>query len=102
MSSNAAKKLRRMRQKRGGWKRNDVYSVYEGFGFIIKGGGSHDRVYHSEFKQIVRRVPRHNDIGEYVIDELIKAIDELNRLRSQKEKAEKEAENKQGDNPDDE
>jgi SPX domain protein involved in polyphosphate accumulation len=94
MVKNADKLLERMKRSKSGWKRVDIDTVYEGYGFIItgkKGGGSnHDKVYHPDYPQLITFLPRHNPVGEAYISELIKKISQLKALQAQDEKAESE------------
>ena len=88
MSRKAEKLLERMRQTKAGWKPNDLYSLYEGFGFIIKSGGSHDLVTHPDYPQLVTSLPRHKKLAKYVVGEAIKMVDRLKQLEQEQERSE--------------
>jgi hypothetical protein len=94
MVRKADKLLERMKRSKSGWKRNDIDSVYESYGFIItgkKGGGSnHDKVYHPEYPELITYLPRHNPVGEAYISELIKKINQLKALQNRDAKEESE------------
>lgn len=87
MPSKASKLLGQMRQKKTGWKRHDLESLYHGFGFVIKGGGSHDKVTHPEFPELITSLPRHGRIHEYMVVQAIKLIDRLEKLREERDKS---------------
>jgi len=80
MSSSAEKLLERMRRSRTGWKRADLDTLYTGFGFEIRHGASHDIVWHPEFPQLRRVLPRHTRLAEVYVKQAIKLVDELRRL----------------------
>lgn len=85
MPTKAEKLLERMRASQAGWKRNDLDSLYEGFGFIITSGGNHDKVSHPDFPQLVTSLPRHNRVATYIVKQAIRMIDRLNELRRAEE-----------------
>lgn len=58
MPSKAEKLLKKMRQSNKGWKRDDLISLYEGFGFTIKHGASHEVVKHADFPQFRETISR--------------------------------------------
>jgi hypothetical protein len=84
MASKASKLLEGMRHSKTKWKRNDVVSLYKGYGFIItvtrKG---HDKVWHPKYPQLVTFLPRHRKLGEYVIEDAIRLVDRLILLEKQ-------------------
>jgi len=67
-----------MRNSYTGWKTNDLLSLYEGFGFIIKHGGSHEVVKHPDFPRFRETISRtsHELSPGYIRD----AIANLERL----------------------
>jgi hypothetical protein len=87
MPSKAEKLLARMRQTQTGWKRADLDSLFEGFGFvIISGRGPHDKVSHPDFPEILpTSLPRHSRVHEYIIKQAIKLIDKLEVLKRKRE-----------------
>ena len=83
MTKKAAKLLEKMRRSNKNWKRKDVESLYSGHGFIIvTKKGKHDKVYHPKYPHLIAFIPRHNKIGEYVIDDAVNLVDRLNDLEN--------------------
>lgn len=86
MPSKAAQKLlERMRRSKTGWKRDDVAQLYTGFGFTIQSGGSHDKVTHPDYPQLITSLPRHPKVHEYIVVQAVKNIDRLLELEKAKE-----------------
>jgi len=82
MGDEAVKLLAKARASKAGWNRKRLDSLYEGFGFIIKTGrGPHDKVYHPDHPALVTWLPRHTKLGEYNVDNAIKLIDKLQKLK---------------------
>ncbi len=77
MSSKADKLLERMRQSKSNWKRIDLDKLYEGFGFTITHGKSHDIVKHPEFPELRATLPRHNQLAKGYFEQAIKLVDKL-------------------------
>ncbi|MBI5054128.1 MAG: type II toxin-antitoxin system HicA family toxin [Chloroflexi bacterium] len=77
MASKAQKLLERMRQSKNSWKRADLDKLYEGFGFTIKHGGSHDIVKHPEHPQLRTTLPRHKTLAKGYVEQAVKLIDQL-------------------------
>lgn len=83
MPNKAEKLLEKMRASNKQWKRNDVDSLYKGYGFIIvTKGRNHDKVYHPDFPFLVTFIPRHVKIGEYVVDDAVRLVSRLIELRN--------------------
>lgn len=91
MTSKAEKLLERMRQSKDKWRRRDLDTLYEGFGFIITHGKSHDIVKHPEFPELRTTLPRHNYLAKGYVEYAIKLVDKLQELQKPKE-TQKEAE----------
>jgi len=87
MPSKASKLLERMRQKKTGWKRHDLERLYKRFGFVITDGGSHDKVTHPEFPELITSLPRHDRIHEYMVIQAIRLVDRLEKLRREREQS---------------
>lgn len=86
MPSKASKLLEGMRQSKAKWKRNDIVSLYKGYGFIVDvRGKNHDKVWHPKYPHLVTFLPRHRKLGEYVIDDAVRLVDEFIRLEKQGE-----------------
>jgi hypothetical protein len=81
MSEKAVKLLERMRASKANWKRHDLVTLYNGFGFVIQSGSNHDLVSHPDFPQLVTSLPRHTKIAKYVVAQAVKMVDELRRLQ---------------------
>jgi hypothetical protein len=82
MGGEAIKLLADARRSKAGWNRTKLDSLYTGYGFIIKKGrGPHDKVYHPDHPELFTWLPRHTKLGEYNIDNAIKLIDRLQKLK---------------------
>lgn len=64
MPPEASKLLERMRRSKDGWTRKDLDALYEGFGFKIRHGASHDIVSHEDYPQLRETLPRHRKVAE--------------------------------------
>lgn len=89
MTKRAEKLLIKMRRSNKNWKRRQVETLYFGFGFIIDTKkGKHDKVFHPKYPQLVTGLPRHREIGEWVIEDAVEMVDnyiELERKEQQNE-----------------
>lgn len=81
MPSEASKLLERMRQSKEGWTRKELNSLYEGFGFKIRHGSSHDVATHPDYPQLRETLPRHRKVPSYLIRNAVKLIDRLIKLQ---------------------
>jgi predicted RNA binding protein YcfA (HicA-like mRNA interferase family) len=79
MSSKAEKLLESMKVSQNNWKTRDILSLYEGFGFIITHGKSHDIVKHPDHPEIRTTIPRHNEIAKYYIKEAIELVEKVKK-----------------------
>lgn len=87
MTAKAMKLLERMRQTKSGWKARDLIALYEGFGFVVKHGASHDIVKHPDFPELLElraTIPRHNELLVTYVDRAVKQIDRLLTLQEAK------------------
>lgn len=76
MPTKASKLLEAMRQSTTKWKRNDLVSLYEGYGFVIDTNrGNHDKVWHPKYPYLVTFLPRHRKLGNYLIREAVNLVD---------------------------
>lgn len=74
--------LEKARATKAGWHRQELVSLYDGFGFIIKSGrGPHDKVFHPDYPELITWLPRHNKLHEYNIEQAVKLIDRLQKLK---------------------
>ncbi len=85
MPTKAEKLLERMRNSKSNWKRADLDSLYEGFGFVIKHGGNHDIVKHSSFPQLRATLPRHRQLAKGYVEFAVKLVDQLLELQKESE-----------------
>ena len=86
MPSRDEKLLERMRQSQSGWKQNNLISVYEGFGFEIRHGRSHDIITHPDYPELRETLPRHSKIAKVYVKNAIKLIDQLAELQEAENK----------------
>jgi hypothetical protein len=70
-----------MRASKAGWSRDDLVTLYEGFGFTIRYGSSHDIVKHPEYPALRATLPRHDDLAKAYVDQAIKLIERLKQLQ---------------------
>jgi len=81
MPSKAEKLLEQMRNSKSNWKRGDLDKLYEGFGFSISHGGSHDIIKHPKFPQLRATLPRHWELAKGYVEFAVKLIDQLLELQ---------------------
>lgn len=85
MVSKSEKLFERMKNSSAGWKREDIDSLYLGFGFIIRSGNNHDIATHPDFPSLRATLPRHKSIAKCYIKDAIENIKKLNISRQEKE-----------------
>lgn len=85
MPTKAEKLLERMRNSKSNWKRADLDSLYEGFGFVIKHGGNHDIIKHPNFPQLRATLPRHRQLAKGYVEFAVKLVDQLLELQKESE-----------------
>lgn len=85
MPSKAEKLLEQMRNSKSNWKRADLDTLYEGFGFTIKHGGNHDIVKHPNFPELRATLPRHRQLAKGYVEFAVKLIDKLLVLQKESE-----------------
>jgi len=83
MPSKAEKLLEQMRNSKSNWKRADLDRLYEGFGFVVSHGGSHDIVKHPDFPSLRATLPRHRELAKGYVEFAVKLIDRLLELRKE-------------------
>jgi predicted RNA binding protein YcfA (HicA-like mRNA interferase family) len=83
MASKAEKLLKRMRQSTKDWSSQDLIRLYEGFGFIVTHGASHDIVKHPDYPSLRTTLPRHKFLARGYVEYAIKLIDQLLMLKFQ-------------------
>lgn len=98
MTSEARKLLEDMRNSSANWKRRDLDSLYEGFGFIIRHGSSHDIVVHPKFRQLRTTLPRHKEVLKAYVRIAVKLVEQLIELQKEaNKKDEEESKGRSGD-----
>jgi hypothetical protein len=83
MPSKAVKLLEQMRNSKSNWKRADLDRLYEGFGFIISHGRSHDIARHPDFPQLRATLPRHRELAKGYVEFAVKLMDRLLELQKE-------------------
>ncbi len=81
MPSSAEKLLERMRRSKSGWKRKDIESLYEGFGFVLHHGAKHDYYVHPDYPELRDTLKRSRSVPEYNVRKAIRLIDSSIALR---------------------
>jgi hypothetical protein len=81
MPQKAEKLLESMRSSANNWRRDDIVTLYKGFGFIITHGHSHDIVKHPEYPDLRTTLPRHRSIAKYFVKT---AVDLCEKVKSKK------------------
>ena len=85
MPSKAEKLLEQMRNSKSNWKRADLDTLYEGFGFVISHGGNHDIAKHPKFPELRATLPRHRQLARGYVEFAVKLIDKLLELQKESE-----------------
>ena len=85
MLSKAEKLLEQMRSSKSNWKRADLDTLYEGFGFVITHGGSHDIVKHPDFPELRATLPRHRVLAKGYVEFAVKLIGRLLELQKERD-----------------
>ena len=85
MFSKAEKLLEQMRNSKSNWKRADLDTLYEGFGFVIKHGVSHDIAKHPNFPELRATLPRHRQLAKGYVEFAVKLVDKLLELQTESE-----------------
>lgn len=80
MSARAEKLLESMKASPNNWKRRDLDTLYEGFGFIITHGKSHDIVKHPQFLELRTTLPRHNKIAKIYVKIAIELVERVKSM----------------------
>lgn len=75
------KLLNKMRQSAANWKRREVITLYEGYGFRLRHGGKHDVVFHPNYPELRDVIPRHRKVPQYIVKNAIKIVDKLIELQ---------------------
>jgi hypothetical protein len=81
-----------MRRSAAGWKPDDLYSLYEGFGFEIRYGSKHDVIKHPEHPELRAAVLRYSPLRKVYVKQAIELIEQLEKIREIEADNEKEGE----------
>ncbi len=81
MSSKALKLLEKMRNTSASWKREDIVTLYKGFGFQVISGGKHDKITHPDFPQLITFLPRHTKLARIYVIKAVDLVEKLIQLR---------------------
>jgi hypothetical protein len=81
MTSKAEKLFESMKASPNNWKRRDIDSLYEGFGFIITHRRSHDIVKHPSYPELRSTLPRHNEIAKYYVKVALELVEKVKSLK---------------------
>ncbi|MFC2020372.1 hypothetical protein ACFLU1_01060 [Chloroflexota bacterium] len=85
MPRKVTKLLDKMGQSAANWGRNDLDTLYIGYGFKIRTGKKHDVASHPEFPQLRATLARHpGDLAKGYISHAVKLIDQLQALEKAK------------------
>jgi hypothetical protein len=87
MPPKGEKLLQRMRLSKQNWKRHDLITLYEAFGFTVSHGGEHDIVRHKDYPQLRTTVPRHNKLAKGYVEYAVKLVDRLLQLQAEAKNA---------------
>jgi hypothetical protein len=84
--SSAESLFQKMKQSKYGWRYNDIVTVYRGFGFELREGGSHTILFHPVHRHLIATVARHRSLAVGYVQKAISLIEALKVLESDKEK----------------
>lgn len=85
MPSKAEKLLEQMKNSKSNWKRADLDTLYEGFGFVIKHGSNHDIYKHPKFPELRATLPRHRQLAKGYVEFAVKLVEKLLELQKESE-----------------
>lgn len=74
MPSSSEKLFEKAKKTQSGWKRQEIDRLYEGFGFIIRQGSSHDIVSHPDYPHLRQTLPRQRKIKPVYVRQAVKLI----------------------------
>lgn len=82
MGNKGKKLLERARNSPHNWKKDDLVTLYLGFGFTFENGSKHDIVKSMQHPEIRATVPRHNTVNSVYVNIAVQLIDKLLELES--------------------
>jgi len=69
------KRLERLRTSPHGWSHESLERLVQAFGFVSRGGSKHAYYVDADDEANVVRIPRHKPVKEYVVEQVVAAID---------------------------
>lgn len=75
--------LEAMRVSQSNWTREDLETLYKGFGFNIRTGAKHDIAIHTQYRNLRGTLPNHKSFAKGYVSSAIKLVDQLRRLVKQ-------------------
>jgi hypothetical protein len=81
MSSRAEELLDKARRSSSGWRRTELDSLYESFGFSVVARAKHDMAFHPEYPTLKTMLPRHRKVNRFYVEQAVKLIDKLIELQ---------------------
>lgn len=85
MSSNAEKLFAQMSKSKAGWRRSDLDTLYEGYGFVLKHGANHDIYKHPDYPKLRATLPRHRELARGYVEFALKLINQLLETKKENE-----------------
>jgi len=80
--SKAKKLLDAMRRSANNWSRDDLVTLYLGYGFHIRRGEKHDIAVHSKYKHLRTTLPNHASFAKEYVRCAVGLVDEAVRLEA--------------------
>ena len=77
MPRKAEKLLQRMRSSAVGWTRDDLETLYRGYGFEIRRGSKHDMAVHSKYRDLRTTLPNHKDFAQSYVRCAVQLVTEV-------------------------
>jgi hypothetical protein len=71
-----------MRASKSGWPRDDLETLYIGYGFVVSHGSSDDKVKHPQFPALRAKLARHRDLAKSYVTYAIALIEKLEELKA--------------------
>jgi hypothetical protein len=83
--NDAEKLLVRMRASKADWSFKDLETLYLGYGFSYREGGSHRFYYHPKYPMLYATVARHTSLAKGYVVAAIRLVDQLQQLEANDE-----------------
>jgi len=75
---NKGKKLDRLKRSPSGWGHDTLEKLVLSFGFELRGGTKHAYYVDPDDESNIVRIPRHKPVKDYVVDQVVAAIEKRN------------------------